>query len=91
MKIDKFFNKLGNYYNVDFDANGDWKREYGVNYYCQATTFSFEIYSQDQAYTGTPAFKSEVYAFWNNHVQRNQIMEDIMNEINNLIKKKNKK
>lgn len=53
----KFFKKLRKYY------NGDDQR-FRVKYYAQCTSFSYDIYSVDTAFHGTPVFRSDVFYFW---------------------------
>ena len=63
MKLKKFFKKLDEYYSPDFDGNGNWYGKLGVKYYMEATSFSYEIYTQEEAYTGRPIFESDVFSF----------------------------
>lgn len=77
MGIKTFFKILEKLYSPDFDKKGKWITGFGVKYYCQATTFSFEIYRQEEAYTGKPFFKSDIYNFWMDKETRLEIMKEI--------------
>lgn len=49
-----------------------------VKYYCQESTFSFDIYREEDAYHGKPIYQSKVYDFW----RSKDIMEQILSDIN---------
>jgi len=48
----KFFKRLDKLY---------WRKGFCVKYYLQASTFSFDVYAEKEAFHGVPAFRSEVY------------------------------
>lgn len=68
MKIKKFFKKLSKFYR---------KENYPVKFYCQESTFSYEIYSKDNAFTGDPLVVSAIYDFWNSSKDMKQIIKHI--------------
>lgn len=79
MRLKKFFNKLDNYYSPVSGRDGEpLYTNYKVKYYCHALTFSFEVYKSDRSFTGTPAYKSEIYTFWRDNSDiRAKIIKDI--------------
>lgn len=72
----KFFKRLDKLYT---------RRGYCVKYYLQASTFSFDVFKEREAFLGTPSFRSEVYFHTCVDKQfRKQVMKDISQAILNL-------
>ena len=70
-----FFNQLSKLYR---------RKKHCAKFYCQESTFSFEIYRECSAYHGTPIFRSEIYDFWRNRSTMKQIVRDIKSTIRKL-------
>lgn len=81
MKINNFFDILGELYSPDFDDNGKRETPFLVKFYCQASTFSYEIFSEENAFHGKPEFQSEIFNFWNNEETMDEIIKDINKEL----------
>jgi len=84
MNHKKFFNRLIELYAPDFDRKGKWLTPYGVKFYCQSHTFTYEIYDQENAYHGKPIYKSDVFYHWHLKGMRKVIINDIEQQLNRL-------
>lgn len=90
MKIKQFFQQLHGYY-CGIESHEIHTLILSVKYYCQATTFSFEIYKGEKTKDGSftnmlsgAALESEVYSFWNNQDTMQQIIDDIKKEMDKI-------
>lgn len=84
MNTADFFRKLQDLYNPDFDEKGNWLVKYAVKFWCQAESFNFAIYDEENAFHGKEVFLSEVYYFWHNEDAMKKILEDIDEKLSEL-------
>lgn len=73
----EFFTQLDKWYQPDFNT----RSPYLVKFYCQAQTFSFDIYKEDRAFFGDPAYRSEIYDWWHTPEDMYQILRDIEKQL----------
>lgn len=90
MKIEQFFEKLEEYYR-GMTSDEVPSLVLVVKYYCQAKSFSFDIYKGEKTEYGSitnllsdAVFESEVYSFWNDEETMQQIIDDIDAELNKI-------
>jgi len=72
----EFFDQLGKWYSGYPNRN-----PYLVKFYCQVETFSYEIYKEDRAFFGDPAFRSEIYNWWHSPEDMYNILRDIERQL----------
>lgn len=72
----EFFDQLGRWY-----AGYPNRDPYLVKFYCQVETFSYEIYREDRAFFGDPAYKSEIYNWWHSGEDMYNILRDIEKQL----------
>lgn len=77
----KFFDLLIKLYSPDVDENGKWIDPLAVKFYCQPSTFSYEIYDQENAFTGIPTKQSKIYYYWNDFKTMQEIISDIQKDL----------
>lgn len=90
MKIKQFFEQLDKYYK-GMTSDEVPSLVLCMKYYCQAKSFSFEIYKGEKTAHGSftnmlsgAVFESEVYSFWNNQDTMQQIIDDIKKEMDKI-------
>ena len=72
MRINKFIKKLNKLYRPIKS------KQFLVKYWAQPTSFSFAVYSADNAFTGSRSFDSEIYHFWDKDTKvRKKIFKDV--------------
>lgn len=75
MTTDKFFDILSKLYMPK-------RNDFLVKFYCQESTFSWEIYTEDAAFHGKTIYQSEVYYFWRSC--KKEIIRDIKTKLKEL-------
>lgn len=71
----EFFDQLGKWY------SGHPRAPYLVKFYCQVETFSYEIYKEERAFFGSPAYTSEIYDWWHSGEDMYNILRDIERQL----------
>lgn len=84
MRIDKFFRTLDRLYNGDYNPN------IRVKYYINPGSFSYEIFKQDPKlgymvfHNDYLLYTSDVFYGWNYKHERQNIIDEIRNKIDNV-------
>jgi len=89
MKLKDFFETLESFYCKGVKSELQNNTRIYCKFYCQAKTFSYDLFATSEEEYGVnflrePNYRSKLFSFWNHKDTRQEIIDDILNNMKNL-------